>query len=505
MRNILIRIIVFVSLHAFLVHCQSNKYYQSSHLDVRSFSNPVIAGDYPDPTIVRVGSDFYMTHTSHNYYPGLLIWHSTDLKNWSPLTRALHKDVGTVWAPELVYFNNKFYLYFPTSLGGNYVMTADNAEGPWSDPVRVDMHGIDPGHISDNQGNRYLYLNRGRMAPISEDGLRAAGEVITVYEGWQYPDDWAVECFCLESPKLFYNNGYYYMVSAQGGTAGPSTSHMAVVARSESCTGPWENSPYNPLIRTVSPSENWVSTGHATLFDDIDGNWYMVYHGYDRLNRNLGRSTLIGAIKWTEDGWPVMIDHGHLLDVNYKGTDNSLLQPDDFSSGKLSWQWSFCGMDSQDNYLLENGTLVLESSGESLRALIGIAPVPNYEFSFRVEATEGVEAGVVLLYSDKEYAGIGKINQSVFGLYRGKRGRIELDVPYCNYFKIRVEESTISLFYSTDGTEWLAYPLGYDVSGYHTNMLSGFLSLKPAVYWKGEGKITIDDFMIQYNSCTADQ
>jgi xylan 1,4-beta-xylosidase len=216
MRSIFVKIVLVLVLSVLFFYCQP---YGESHNKQSAdlyFGNPLIAGDYPDPTIVRVGTDYYMTHTSHNYYPGLLIWHSTDLKNWTPLTRALHDDVGTVWAPELVYFNNKFYLYFPTSLGGNYVMTSDYAEGPWSDPVRIDVQGIDPGHISDDQGNRYLYLNRGRMAPITTDGLRAVGEVKTVYEGWQYPDHWAVECFCLESPKLFYHNGYYYMVSAQG-------------------------------------------------------------------------------------------------------------------------------------------------------------------------------------------------------------------------------------------------------------------------------------------------
>ncbi len=108
---------------------------------------------------------------------------------------------------------------------------------------------------------------------------------------------------CLESPKLNYHNGYYYLTSAQGGTAGPATSHMAVAARSKSVTGPWENSPYNPVVHTYSAHDNWWSKGHGTLIDDVNGNWWIVYHAYAKGYHTLGRSTLIEPIEWTADGW----------------------------------------------------------------------------------------------------------------------------------------------------------------------------------------------------------
>ena len=107
----------------------------------------------------------------------------------------------------------------------------------------------------------------------------------------------------LEGPKLLHKDGYYYMVSAEGGTAGPATSHMVVVARSKSVFGPWENSPYNPLVHTYSASDPWWSKGHGTLIDDAEGNWWVVYHAYAQGYHTLGRQTLIDPVEWTTDGW----------------------------------------------------------------------------------------------------------------------------------------------------------------------------------------------------------
>ena len=104
--------------------------------------------------------------------------------------------------------------------------------------------------IHDQNGNRFLMMDNGMLVPLAADGLSIAGPAKKVYEGWTYPEEWDVEGFCLEGPKIKKIGKYYYMLSAEGGTAGPPTSHMVVVARSENLSGPWENSPYNPLIHT---------------------------------------------------------------------------------------------------------------------------------------------------------------------------------------------------------------------------------------------------------------
>ncbi|GAA6766719.1 hypothetical protein AAFH68_26620 [Flavobacterium sp. CGRL1] len=266
------------------------------------YQNPIFAGDYADPSITRDGEDYYIVHSSFNYYPGLLIWTSKDLVNWKPVTHALKKSVGSVWAPDLVKYNNKFYIYFPAN-ETNYVVWADSINGPWSDPVDLKIGNIDPGHFTDEKGNRYLYFSNGNYVPLSKDGLSVTGEGKHVYDGWKIPEEWSIECFCMEGPKVMKRGKYYYLTVAEGGTAGPATSHMVISARSKSPLGPWENSPYNPIIRTKDKSEKWWSKGHSTLIDDADGNWWMVFHGYENGYYNMGRQTLLEPVEWTSDGW----------------------------------------------------------------------------------------------------------------------------------------------------------------------------------------------------------
>ena len=221
-----------------------------------NYNNPIMAGDYADPTVLRVGDDYYMTHSSFNDMPGLQIWHSRNLVDWEPVGYALHQHVGNVWAPDMIAHDGRFYIYFPVWVytdeegGGrrtNFVVTADRPEGPWSEPVELGCERIDPGHIADREGNRYLYVSGGYMRPLTRDGLAFDGPLEKVYDGWDYPEEWIVSNRGLESHKLFFRDGYYYLVSAEGGTDGPTTGHMVVAARSESPTGPWENSPLNPL------------------------------------------------------------------------------------------------------------------------------------------------------------------------------------------------------------------------------------------------------------------
>ncbi|MDD5509138.1 MAG: family 43 glycosylhydrolase, partial [Bacteroidales bacterium] len=327
-------------------------FFLSPSVSAQPSSYIVMRGDFPDPSIVRDGKTFYMTHSSYDFFPGLLIWKSKDLVHWERVTRALNTCVGEVWAPDLIKYNGLYYIYFPTNMGGNYVITAKRPEGPWSDPVHIDVNGIDPGHIATPDGQRYLYLNDGRVAPLAPDGLSVTGEMKQVYEGWVYPFDWGVECFCLESPKLVYREPYYYMTSAQGGTSGPATSHMAVVARSKSPLGPWENSPFNPVIKTWKASEPWWSKGHGTVFSDADDGWYIVYHAFENGQLPMGRSTLIEPVIWTNDGWY----KSFINELNYKTIDNNQVVSDDFSKPDLNLQWCFSHVTNTSQFSIEKGS-----------------------------------------------------------------------------------------------------------------------------------------------------
>ena len=152
------------------------------------YMNPILKGDWGDPTVLRVGKDYYMTnHTATHSTPSMLIWHSRDLVNWEPLTYALTEDFGTpVWAADFIKYGELYYIYLPVPDRGTvYVITAKDPAGPWSKPVDVGVSGIDPGHIATPDGKRYLHVDAGYMVELSSNGLKAITHKKKVYEGCQ--------------------------------------------------------------------------------------------------------------------------------------------------------------------------------------------------------------------------------------------------------------------------------------------------------------------------------
>jgi xylan 1,4-beta-xylosidase len=233
-----------------------------------TFLNPIVAGDHADPTILKDGDDYYMTFSSFDAYPGVVIWHSRDLVNWQPVVAALTKPIGSVWACELIKHKGRYYIYIPArwpDRKSTYVIHADNIRGPWSDPIDLDLpNHIDPGHAVGEDGKRYLFLSGGDRVRLTDDGLKTDGPVEHVYDPWRYPEDWVVEGFAPEGPKVMRHGQYFYMITAVGGTAGPPTGHMVIVARSKSIHGPWQNDPSNPIVRpSFAPTRPRRNGGRA--------------------------------------------------------------------------------------------------------------------------------------------------------------------------------------------------------------------------------------------------
>ncbi|MDD2618750.1 MAG: family 43 glycosylhydrolase [Bacteroidales bacterium] len=216
------------------------------------FLNPILGGDYPDPTIMREGNDYYMTHSSFDYVPGLVVFHSTDLVNWQPISFALRRYLGSIWAPDICKHGDRYYIYFTVAHPSgrmNFVTYADSPYGPWSDPIDLKVGNIDPGHAVGEDGSRWIFLSAGQRARLSDDGLSIVpGSLEKVYEGWIYPSEWVTEGMCLEGPKMRKIGDYFYYLNAEGGTAGPPTSHMVVAARSKSINGPGKIRPIIPLF-----------------------------------------------------------------------------------------------------------------------------------------------------------------------------------------------------------------------------------------------------------------
>ncbi len=437
------------------------------------YRNPVIHGDYADVAPVRVGHDYYLVNCCGDPR-GLLVWHSRDLVNWEPYARIQVPVKGSIWAPELVYQHSLFYLYLPImSTGTVWAMTAPAMKGPWSKPVDLGLAGIDPGHITGTDGRQYLYVDAGRVAPLATDGLSAAGPLTKVYAGWRYPSDWPVQCFCLEAPKLFHHGDFYYLVSAQGGTDGPSTSHMAVVARSSSPTGPWQNSPYNPLVHTTLRTEHWWSQGHGVLIDDPDGNWWMLYHAIENGYRSLGRETLLLPIEWTADGWPRVVENtnpsGLLSKPEGEDVGDGMPLSDDFEEHTLALQWNYSHIaDLKQAVRSGNGELRLNAGGAGVSdaSEISIAPVNHsYESTVAVEALPGAQAGLVLRSDSSGNTGAflsqGQLSMIV-------RGRPQLKLPWSGttaWFKVLDNDHDISVYYGEDGKQWRRFDFGVEFDG----------------------------------------
>lgn len=305
--------------------------------------NPIRPGFFPDPSILRVGNDYYMVNSSFLYFPCIPISHSTDLVNWEVVGHAItnpeyidfsgYEQGRGLWAPDISYSNGKYYIV--ATLRGNddaeithqqMVVYSDKPEGPYSKPVYIKEKGIDPSLFHDDDGRHYMLFNTSvKIIELTEDCLDAKSPVRILHEGWSKVKT--------EGPHILKKNGYYYLIMAEGGTG---DGHMITVARSRSLDEPFENCPYNPLLTQTDPSAYLQRTGHGKFFVGPDDEWYVV-HLCSRKNGGkyslLGRETAIQKVTWTDDEWPIINDgNGPLneIEVSYEIPDkeNSLYSID---------------------------------------------------------------------------------------------------------------------------------------------------------------------------------
>ncbi|EQB11023.1 family 43 glycosylhydrolase [Novosphingobium lindaniclasticum] len=471
--------------------------------------NPVLSGDRPDPAILKDGKDYYLTFSSFDSYPGLTIWHSRDLVNWQPRKAALTRNIGSVWAVSLEKHKGRYFLYIPVKAKPNeiYVMWADHIDGPWSDPKPLGLHDhIDPCHAVGEDGSRWLFLSGGDRVRLSDDGLSLTGTVEHVYDPWRYPDDWDVEGFSPEGPKIHRHGDWFYMLTAVGGTAGPPTGHMVIAARARSIHGPWEQHPENPLVRTEDQSEAWWSRGHASLVEGPDGKWYTLYHGFENGFWTLGRQCLLDTIEWTGDGWFRMTGGDLSQPLPVPRVSNPLPHgmplSDDFSKPlAMGSKWSFFrpAPDEGNRLRVADGALHFAGKGlapSSGSPLLLIAGDTSYRFECDIELAPGGTAGLVLFYDDKLYAGLGfdeaRFVTHQYGIERGRPAN-----PHGHRMKMRVTNRRHIVAFHTSGDggrTWKRFDRGMEVSGYHHNVRGDFLMLRPGLYAAGPGEAQFRDF-----------
>ena len=466
------------------------------------YTNPILPGDYPDAGAIRVGNDYYITHTSFRYTPGLVIWHSRNLVDWVPVCAALHRYIGDVWAPYLCQHEDEFFIYFPVD-GHVFVVKASTPLGPWSEPIDLKLRGIDPAHLSAADGRRYLYVAGGQMIELSVDGLSTHGSLRRTFEPWPIPDSWSVQCECLEAPKVFQRDGYYYLTVAEGGTSGPPTSHMVISMRSRDPTGPWEFSPHNPILHTAKKNDFWWSVGHGRLVEAVDGSWWMTCHAYQNGYRTLGRQCLLVPVEWTAAGWyrvTVDISANAPIPIPFAVIGKRGHLSDDFSAEQLRPQWQFFKGYSPERISLNHGTLTLAADGLSntdTSVMACIAGDRSYTVEIDIEIEPGCEAGLILFYDPAHQVGL-TLGPKGFGYIRnGFRRDIGVTGSHAT-LRIVNDQQDVDMYYRLPGRRWVHLREAVDITSYNDNSFGGFLDVRPAIYAAGTNHARFQSF--QYTS-----
>ncbi|MEO3868626.1 glycoside hydrolase family 43 protein [Nonomuraea sp. B12E4] len=311
----------------------------------RTFTNPVLGGFHPDPSVCRVGADYFLACSSFEYFPGVPIFHSRDLVHWRQLGNVLDRPEQLrippdtpasrgVYAPTLRHHDGRFHLITTNvSDRGHLIVTADRAEGPWSDPVWIDLPGVDPDLAWDDDGSCWCAFSGTRVARIDP----VAGKVL---EG-PYPAWTGNGLRQPEAPHLYHIGDWWYLLIAEGGT---ERGHCVSVARARSPRGPYEPGPANPILSHRGTDRPIQSTGHADLVQAADGTWWMVLlatrpRGHTPAFHVIGRETFLTPVRWV-DGWPVA---GPVLDSHPAPAAwhpfPALPPRDDFDAAALAPYW----------------------------------------------------------------------------------------------------------------------------------------------------------------------
>jgi xylan 1,4-beta-xylosidase len=397
-----------------------------------TFRNPIIPGFYPDPSICRVGDDYYLVNSSFEYFPGVPLFHSKDLVHWRQIGYCLTRKSqlrldkvrasGGIYAPTIRYNKGTFYMV-TTNVGGggNFYVTAKNPAGPWSEPIWLDRNGIDPSFLFDDDGKVYYCRHEGQgdgyiaQRTLNLETGKLEGELKKIWGGTG--GIWA------EGPHLYKIKGKYYLMISEGGT---SYDHRVTIARSDSPWGPFEADPNNPILTHRNrPSHPIQALGHADLVE-TPACWWLVCLGIRPQGgrfHHIGRETFLAPVTWNDQGWPVVNRNGTLeLTLSApKLPQYTFEEPpakDNFDSDKLALQWNFLrnpykedfSLTARRGYLRLNGSAVTFNDQDP-PAFVGRRQTDlNCTASTQLEFnpnSENEEAGLVARAFDRFHYEIG--------------------------------------------------------------------------------------------------
>ncbi|GAF64393.1 xylan beta-1,6-xylosidase [Bacillus sp. TS-2] len=470
--------------------------------------NPILKGFNPDPSIIRVQDDYYVATSTFEWFPGVQIHHSKDLVNWRLLTHPLasieklnmkgNVDSGGVWAPCLSYSDGTFYLIFSdvkSHYGAfkdchNYLVTASDIHGPWSEPIYLNSSGFDPSLFHDEDGSKWLVnmvwdhrKNKNSFGGIllqeyDVHEQKLIGPVKNIFKG--------TELGLTEAPHLYKKGSYYYLMTAEGGTR---YDHAVTMARATSIDGPYEVDPQNPMLTSKGKDHLALQkAGHGSLVETQEGEWYMTHLVGRPLPHskkcNLGRETAIQKCEWSEDGWLRISVGGNDPQVQVQSIDVSEFQfdlaktKDDFTEETLNIHFNSLRTPVTEEWasLKEREGFLRIYGRESLHSLHQQSLIARRQQSFQVMAETVVEfkpttfqqmAGLVYYYNTKNYYylhvsyddDLGKCI-GIMSNSKGKYdepidGMISIDNWQRCYLKMKVQYEEVQFYYSKDGEHWL--------------------------------------------------
>ena len=376
-----------------------SRFLKGEFMSEKAFTNPIIPGFYPDPSILRVEDDYYLINSSFGLFPGIPVFHSKDLVNWEQIGNALDRvrqhyvpgdsENGSVMAPTIRYHDGKYYIIAANfSVGGNIMITADNPVGPWSDPVFLeDIPGIDASIFFDDDGKCYAQgtgnfdENLELIPGMGFEGTRGIWVCefdINTMKALS-PKKYVWNCALIgagspEAPHIYRKDGWYYLIIAEGGT---EHYHAVTVARCREVMGRYEGFSGNPVLthRHLGYDYPLANVGHADLVELPDGSWYGValasrfLQGY---HKNLGRETVLFPVIWQED-WPVFCPMTGKVELSYPVPSCLPFTPvepeasfDDFDKDELAMYWVTIGTPDPCFYELRDSSLILKLNPRSV-------------------------------------------------------------------------------------------------------------------------------------------
>lgn len=495
-----------------------------------NYRNPILAGFYPDPSITRAGTRFYLVNSTFTYFPGIPVFESADLVHWRQIGNVIERPTELnfdglgvsrgVFAPTIEYHDGTFYVInTAVDSGGNYFTTAKNPAGPWSDPVWLrDIDGIDPSFFFDRDGKVYILNNGPPAGTPLYDGHRAiwmqefdlrAQELVglrrVLVNGGV---DLTKKPIWIEGPHVYRRDGWYYLVCAEGGT-GPN--HSEVVLRSRSVWGPYEPFRGNPILTQRDlPADrtNPVSNaGHADLVEAPDGSWWAIFlatRKYENQHYNTGRETFLLPVTW-RDGWPIILEHGKAIPYVMAGPkfmekgdlaslSGNFTWRDEFDSSSLDSAWLQVRTPKESWYDLRThpGSLAIRPRTTPLSALENPSFLARrqqhmaFDASTAVELPDSVDASAgIAAFQNENYwyfLGVRRAASDLEVFLERMAGkevetvaveRIKPVVPL--RLKVSADARAYSFYYGVSDGSWKALKVNDDGSILSTGVAGGFV------------------------------